>query len=576
MEQAATFATSFAKLVYLIAHEPDAEAEQMAALSRAVAALEDGDGSLSTSRLNVVLLDVGQTDDGVRLHELVMRMSAHSAHQIDFANDTPAEELLGIARILASEAQPNDDGAAFDAKLVQLNPASAAVHLGRSGFVRSGSATPTSTLDMAGTSPRVSTPFDGTPAFVRGTPPRPFARQPTPPAPENAAVRATPAHGTSPTPPAGIGFGSRHPPARASGPSPAPTPLIRDESSRMIERAIKTTNLEASSDEELIAQLQQDVSAPGAGRLLDELVSLAEQRAQEQRWEVVGRIFHVIVSGEAALGQGSNIRRQYTLAIRRLTKASYVRTLAGMLPRRPDLRDGLTEVLVRLGADGAEALIDLLTSANVLTDRRAYLAALSKCRDAAPTLVHLLGDHRWFVVRNAADLLGEMRATEGEPALLEAASHREERVRRSVATALARLGTPRAIQAVQQLLSDPVPEVRVHAAQGLGTTKWSRVVSVLARALDTEHDAEVQAVILAALGRQATEEAVARLVKAAEPDGRLFKRKPISLRVSAVQALAEANTPAAQDALRRLVEDKERDVRDAAVRALSRSKGEPA
>jgi HEAT repeat protein len=38
--------------------------------------------------------------------------------------------------------------------------------------------------------------------------------------------------------------------------------------------------------------------------------------------------------------------------------------------------------------------------------------------------------------------------------------------------------------------------------------------------------------------------------------------------VSAVQALAEANTPAALDALRRFAEDKDRDVRDAALRAL--------
>jgi HEAT repeat protein len=172
------------------------------------------------------------------------------------------------------------------------------------------------------------------------------------------------------------------------------------------------------------------------------------------------------------------------------------------------------------------------------------------------------------VVRNAIDLLGEMRALEAENALLETVKHREERVRRSVATALARLGTPRSIQAVQQMMSDPVPDVRVHAVQGLGGLKSPRAVGVLSRALDDETDQEVQAVILAALGRQATDEAVARLLKAAEPEGRLFKRKPTALRVSAVQALAEANTPAALAALRKFAEDKDREVRDTAVRAL--------
>jgi hypothetical protein len=161
-----------------------------------------------------------------------------------------------------------------------------------------------------------------------------------------------------------------------------------------------------------------------------------------------------------------------------------------------------------------------------------------------------------------------MRAIEAESALIDAATHREERVRRSVATALSRLGTARSVQVVQQMLTDPVPEVRVHAVQGLGGVKMPRAVSVLSRALDGEQDQEVQAVILAALGRQATVEAVARLQKAAEPDGRLFKRKPTALRVSAVQALAEANTPAAVAALKRFADDKDREVRDAAVRAL--------
>jgi HEAT repeat protein len=239
-----------------------------------------------------------------------------------------------------------------------------------------------------------------------------------------------------------------------------------------------------------------------------------------------------------------------------------------LLPRRPDLRDPLHAVLLRLGPDGAEALIDLLTSADSLTDRRAYLAALAKIRDAVPTLMHLLGDNRWYVVRNAIDLLGEMRAVEAESALLDVAKHREERVRRSVATALSRLGTPRSIQAVQHMLTDAVPEVRVHAVQGLGGVKSPRAVSVLSRALDGETDQEVQAVILAVLGRQATDEAVARLTKVAEPEGRLFKRKPTALRVSAVQALAEANTPAALAAIRRFADDREREVRDAAVRAL--------
>jgi hypothetical protein len=573
----ATFPARFAELVYLLAHQPEAVAEQEAALGAAVVALAAGDASLTTGQLNVDLLDEGQSMDGVRLHELVMRMSAHSAHQIDVLASAPPYEILGVARILASEARPNDDGAAFDDKLVALGATCVEVHLGRSGFVRTGGMTPTASPLIGSSSPRTPTPFRGMPAYGSPTPPRtasiptasiPTASIPTPPA--NGTVRHTPVNGRALTPPAGaLTLGASLPAGTPAPRGPIPgVPVIRDESLRIIEGAIKTKTLANLSDDELIEQLRGGSTPQTVMRLLDELTVVAETRAEEQRWEVVARVFDTFVRSEAAAEHNPELRRAYTIGLRRLTKPSLIRGIAGLLPRRPELRDALHDVLLRLGPDGAEALIDLLTTADSLTDRRAYLAALVKCRDAVPTLIHLLGDNRWYVVRNTTDLLGEMRAAEAENALLEVVHHREERVRRSVATALARLGTPRAIQAVQQMFNDPVPEVRVHAVQGIGSTKSPRAVSVLARALDAEHDPEVQAVILAALGRQATEEAVARLLKVAEPDGRLFKRKPTALRVSAVQALAEANTPSAIAALRRFTEDKDREVRDAARRAL--------
>ena len=564
---AAIFPARFAELVYLLANQPDALAEQERALDAAASAVAMRYASLTTGQLNVDLLDVGQTMVGVHLHELVMRMSAHSAHQIDFLAKTPRAEILGVARILASEARPNDDGAAFDEKLVGLGPTLVEVHLGRSGFVRTGSLTPPASPRVGEV--RTPTPFNGMPAFGGSTPPHSVRSIPTPPS-ATRSVHATPARGSVAASMAeGITYGATLPAGpEMTRPSGPPGPAIRDDSSRIIEGAIKTNSPAATSDDELLDQLRVAVTAHTATRKLDDVATMAERRAEENKWEVVARVFHAFVRGEAASDNNPELRRAYTLAIRRIGKPTLIRGIAGLLPRRPELRDSLQEVLLRLGPDGAEALIDLLTTADSLTDRRAYLAARAKCRDAVPTLIHLLGDNRWYVVRNAADLLGEMRAPEAENALVDTAAHREERVRRSVATALARLATPRSIQAAQAMLGDPVPEVRVHAVQGLGSTKWPRVVSVLSRALDTEQDTEVQAVILAALGRQASAEAVARLTKAAEPDGRLFKRKPTALRVSAVQALAEANTPAALAALKRFADDKDREVRDAAVRAL--------
>jgi len=541
--KAATFQARFAELVYLLAHEPDATAEHQRVVSEAVAATAVGDTSLATSQLNVDLQHARQSSEGLRLHELVMRMSAHSAHQIDFLEGTPGDQILGVARILAAEARPNDEGVAFDYELIKVGVTHVEVHLGRNGFVRTGSLTPSASPRVNGSS--VHTPA-GPPRIDGHRTPRGGSLTLGAEIPAGLAARRT-------TPPVGA-------------------PTIHDDSNRMFEGAFKTKSLATLSDDELIERLRTAVTPQNVSRVLDEVATVAEARGSDGRWEVVARVFAAFVDREVS-AEDAELRRAYTIAVRRLTKPSLIRGIAGLLPRRRELRDSLQVVFTRLGSDAAEALIDLLTSSDSLTDRRAYLAALVKMRDAVPTLIHLLGDNRWYVVRNAIDLLGEMRAAEAENALLEVVTHREERVRRSTATALARLGTLRSIQAVEKMATDAVPEVRSHAAQGLGSVKSPRAVGALARVLDRETDLEVQAVILAALGRQATDEAVARLTKAAEPDGRLFKRKPTALRLAAVQALAEANTPAALAALRRFADDREREVRVAAARVLRPKEG---
>jgi hypothetical protein len=181
-------------------------------------------------------------------------------------------------------------------------------------------------------------------------------------------------------------------PSHVAGP---PLTRIRDESPRIIEGAIQMKAVASMSDDELIEQLRSGVTQQDAMALLDQVVNVAEARAQENRWETVAHVFDAIVRNEAAAEHNAELRRAYTIGLRRLTKATLIRGIAGLLPRRPEMRDALHDVMLRLGADGAEALIDLLTSADSLTDRRAYLAALVKCRDAVPTLMHLLGDNRW-------------------------------------------------------------------------------------------------------------------------------------------------------------------------------------
>ena len=86
------------------------------------------------------------------------------------------------------------------------------------------------------------------------------------------------------------------------------------------------------------------------------------------------------------------------------------------------------------------------------TERRSYRRAIVHCPSAAGALVHLLLDPRWYVVRNAAELLGEMRLTEADTKLIVAVRHTDARVRRAAVASLGRLATIRAVHALQHAI----------------------------------------------------------------------------------------------------------------------------
>ena len=80
----------------------------------------------------------------------------------------------------------------------------------------------------------------------------------------------------------------------------------------------------------------------------------------------------------------------------------------------------------------------------------------------------------------------------------------------------------------------------------------------------------MQAAFLLALGKLGTPDAVQRLLKAAEAERGLFKKKSTAFRVAAVQGLTEARTAEAREALRTLQNDKDEDVKAAALFGLMR------
>ncbi len=557
MPQPQPFVRSFAQLVWMLIHRGNAMEEQKVALRRALSQALTRPHELALTELNISVAEAAHVRPSPEelpwISELSLRMAGHSVRAISFEAGATANDVLGIARALVQPSVPGDEGEAFDARLVALGLKTIHVYFGREGFVRR------------------ATPVAGHAAMVgpARTPPLGIAaigsvpvRNPTP-----APVRLpTPAPTKAPP------VGSNMPPGFDAAPSPATSgargKVIRDvgdDTNRIYEAALANGNVSREL-EQLLARIDAPVAAEHAAKLMEEIARAAEERANDGLWVDVVEIARRLVHREENEKQ-PDIKRAIVVAVRRLMKPGILRGLAQLLPRRRELRDDIILVLARSGDIGSDVLIDLLVTTDSAPERRAYRVALTHCPSAVPALTHLLGDARWFVVRNAAELLGEMGVTESDTKLAMTARHADARVRRAAAGALSRLGTPRSLHALQQLLIDKTPAVRLQAAIGLGTIRNPRAVPSVIEALEKEEDPDVQAALIGALGSMPTAEAIERLKRAAEP-GSLMSRKPTSVRLHAVQALSDAGTHSAMSVLRGFASDRDKEVRAKVDRLL--------
>jgi hypothetical protein len=318
---------------------------------------------------------------------------------------------------------------------------------------------------------------------------------------------------------------------------------------------------------ELIAQLQEKPAGPHAGELLAVLGRQLETAMKMNRITQALAIVVGIVRAEQQVSDATR-RRQYSIALKRIYSKALLESFSE-LANVPDERDDALLVLRRAGEDGVEVLLDLLVAAPSIEERRGLFMALTGIKEGTDQLIHMLGHHQWFVVRNVAELAGELALEDAVPALAQQLEHEDERVRKAVALALAKIGSRAAAEPLRRALRDKSPEVRIQAALGVGGRKSSAIAMPLVVAMEEEEDEAVGRELMLALGRIGSPAAVQALIKFAQPGGRLFGRKSAALRETAVEALRLAATPAAVGTLEGLTDDGDKNVRNAAHSALT-------
>ena len=452
------------------------------------------------------------------LAELARRMSEHSVRQVTFESGALPREVLAVGELLCEQAVPGDDGASFDSRFVALSLPNVAVELGAMGFVR------------------------------RATPPRSSLVAPAMPPTGHAAARVVAES-------ANVGSAVREP-IRDSACD------AQDAGREMLIQAVAGQAERDGIEPYLQALLQS--RPPEAEKLVNKIFGLLELAVTARDWGQVAKGLDALVTWSRGPVDDS-LRRSVQLAVRRLARPMVLSELAKLLPQRRDLREALTCVLEAAGEAGADALIGELVNSQKASERKAYRSALAKCKAAVPTLIHLLDDERWYVVRNAVELLGDLGDPGVERHLAKALSHADPRVRRAAVGAVIKLGARGAVPALLGVLADPIPEVRLQAVLGLAAAQDARAVPWLVEAMSRESDSTVRTAMVRALGKLPSEDGVLALVAEAQPGGPL-RRKPIERRIAAVEALAEAGTEPARAALKELASDRDPAVRAAVAR----------
>jgi HEAT repeat protein len=318
---------------------------------------------------------------------------------------------------------------------------------------------------------------------------------------------------------------------------------------------------------DLLTALEANPQASNIGETLTVLTRQVESVMRAGKIEQAMQIVYHIVLTEQRV-EDAAVRRQYGIALRRMITRQMLDGLSKLV-QVPHLEDAAGIVLQRAGPDGVEVLLDLLTTSNTVTERRGVFNALIQMKEGQDQLIHMLGHPQWFVVRNVADLVGELGLEAAVPALTKQLDHTDERVRRQVALALAKIGTRSAAEPLRRVLRDKSADVRRQAALGVGGRKASALAMPLVVALEEEKDPEVVRELIFALGRIGSPDAVQALSKIAQPSGKFFGRKPTALRITAVEALRVAGTPAAIGTLQNLSNDSDKQVRAATQQALS-------
>jgi len=236
-------------------------------------------------------------------------------------------------------------------------------------------------------------------------------------------------------------------------------------------------------------------------------------------------------------------------------------------------RDTLAQVLAFLGSQVANRLMERLADERTAPKRKLLNEILTRTGTTAlPIIYEYLNDDRWFVVRNAVAILGDIRSQDSLVQLTPLLQHDEIRVRRETIRALTKIGGNRAIKILLQTAESDDHELGRQAILSLGAIRAVDAVptllSLLKKSDRSQRAVDLKKDTIRALGEIRDSEAIPELTRIINKKSWLNRQRNDELRITAATALGDIAEESTRSVLEKATLDRTAAVARAAAQAL--------
>jgi len=335
--------------------------------------------------------------------------------------------------------------------------------------------------------------------------------------------------------------------------------------------------------ERLIKQLEQERDDQRFRHQLQELIPLLRLNLIPDNRILVLRAM-VMLCKNASGRKLTEARRAYAMnALGQLATdemTDYLTTFLFARQVEETLRKTISQVLVFLSDKIIRRLMALLAEETSAPNRKLLADVLIRTGAAAvPVLQEHLFDERWYVVRNAVAILGEIRHEDTLMHLTPLLRHKEVRVRRETIRSLAKIGGQKAVDILLKAAESDDQELRRQALLSLGAIRAASATPTLLKMLEqsdwSRRTVDIKKDAIRALGEIRATEALPALT--AILGKRRFLRRALNdeLRVAAAAALGDIAEEHTRTTLEKATQDGNPAVARAAAKALTQLEREP-